>query len=735
MARRIESLECRLFLFGDAVDVDVQVSGPSYLRPGAAVEYRIDISNNGTDGMFDSIVYNGVGELLEDVRVVQENVFGTPVPLQPSVFLESVSSASSLVASDASSSSSGNITGIGDFNGDGFDDVVVGDSHRQGAGLFRIENDPGRVLVAFGNVDGSFDLANLDGQSGFEILSRTEGAHIGNPVGSADINGDGLMDILLGAPELDIADGDDLGGVFVIYGTINPKSQVYVEDLNGNDGFAIAGTASGANLGYAISGAGDVNGDGYDDMVVGMPEVRNSVSFYAGEAWIVYGRAAFPAMFEIGDNLNSTLIQGIHPNGGVGVNVSGIGDINDDGFADVAVGTTGLNDLLRTYVVFGGSTLAGKTILGDSLNGADGFVFNAVELDDDGPKVNAAGDFDGDGIDDLVISVTGIAGESIGSESYIIYGKSSFPDVVLPSDSGVTTIRGKISFGISSAGGGDFDGDGFDDILLGNGQLGFGPVVVYGRADRPEIIDLRGAFDDDTAILLNTTFVTVDGGVHTANFAGDYDGDGRDDLLTNVFAYDATFRNPYMQLQQAFLVFGAPRYPNSGDFRASPGPGRSTTFTVTGRVPDVVICEQEVHVFVDTLDLNNELNPEDNAMTISVAVIDSSADVNEDELIDDQDIDAMSEAVRNESTDAVFDVDGDGIVSSSDRDFLIDQLLSVPAADADLDGQVSFSDFLNLSAGFGQEAGWQSGDFSGDGKTDFEDFLLLSQSYGKRRTC
>lgn len=152
-------------------------------------------------------------------------------------------------------------------------------------------------------------------------------------------------------------------------------------------------------------------------------------------------------------------------------------------------------------------------------------------------------------------------------------------------------------------------------------------------------------------------------------------------------------------------------------------------------MPDILSCRFELSVTVDELDYNNELNPEDNTATVVITVVDERADTNGDSTLDGRDIDALSQAIRSESSDVVFDVNGDGRIDALDRDMLLDELFAVPRGDANLDGRVSFADFLNLSASFGGIAEWNSGDFDGNGFADIDDFFILLSNYGNSGQC
>ena len=104
-------------------------------------------------------------------------------------------------------------------------------------------------------------------------------------------------------------------------------------------------------------------------------------------------------------------------------------------------------------------------------------------------------------------------------------------------------------------------------------------------------------------------------------------------------------------------------------------------------------------------------------------------DINRDGVVDADDIDSLF--ARIGSDDTVADLNGDGQVASSDVDYLVEEVLGTTRGDTNLDGTVTFQDFLVLSQSFGQsDASWSSGDFDGNGLVEFRDFLILSSHFG-----
>lgn len=242
---------------------------------------------------------------------------------------------SGIGASDATGVS---MDDIGDINGDGLADLVVG--------AFAAGDYTGEAYVIFGRTgwDANIDLAGLDGSNGFRITGLDEGGMLGVNVSAADdLNGDGLGDVVIAAPNADGGRGE----VYVIFGTADGFGASFdLDTLDGTNGIRIDGAAPGDNLGRSVAGIGDFDGDGIDDIAIG------SNAGPDGSVYVVLGQGRFAVpsiqLYELdGVDRSSGLgfrIDGSSASGAVGSRVEAAGDVNNDGFADLAISTSGAGE-------------------------------------------------------------------------------------------------------------------------------------------------------------------------------------------------------------------------------------------------------------------------------------------------------------------------------------------------------------------------------------------------------
>jgi hypothetical protein len=271
----------------------------------------------------------------------------------------------------------------------------------------------------------------------------------------------------------------------VVFGKSTFASKtLLVSSLDGSNGFKLNGAAANDQLGWGVSGAGDFNGDGYDDIILGSRYADVDGKTDVGMAYVVFGKATFPtSTIELGglDGSTGISLKGTNAHDHFGFSVCGAGDVNGDGFDDIIVGAPysdiGGGDSGAAYVIFGKSVFTSSSLVAASLVGSDGFIMKGIDAGDNtGFSVSRAGDFNGDGFDDVVIGAYLGDGQSntVGNtgETYVVFGNTSFGAFVnlatLDGDNGLTLygIDGGTQSGFSVSGG-DFNGDGFTDVIIG----------------------------------------------------------------------------------------------------------------------------------------------------------------------------------------------------------------------------------------------------------------------------
>lgn len=483
---------------------------------------------------------------------------------------------------------------VGDLNGDGYDDFAITAVTASPNG-----NYSGQTYVLFGKAGGfgpSFELSTLaagNGTNGFVLNGVADGDLSGRSLSAGDINGDGFSDLIVSASRADY-NGDASGDVYVLFGradfsTLLAGGGVYeFADLTpgGTDGFVLRGIEANDNLGRSVAFAGDVNGDGIGDLIVSS-HFANPNGAYSGETYLIFGRTDFSpvltsGVFEMsslagGSGVNGTVFNGVAAGDFSGNFVAGAGDFNGDGLQDIVIGAHYADSYAgAAYVVYGqlGGFGVGEFEL-SSLNGTNGFALTGAAGNYAGTAVGVAGDINGDGFDDVIVSAPGASpnGLDFSGTTYIVFGQSA----ALAATQALTavadvTVNGALyayhTSGFSLESAGDINGDGFDDLLLGRGPfygVDAGAVyVVFGSASLGATLELStlvpvspsttggtaGATITDGFVLSGVDFDDYAG--QAVSVAGDVNGDGFADLI--IGAYSAAPNGGYSG--EAYLVYG-----------------------------------------------------------------------------------------------------------------------------------------------------------------------------------
>ncbi len=421
----------------------------------------------------------------------------------------------------------------GDFNGDGYEDVLVGapyDSNGEGA--------EGRVYVYYAGPSG------ISTSPAWTAESNQANANFGHSVSSGDFNGDGYDDVLVGAPYYGNGEASE-GRAYVYYGGASgiSTSPAWIAESN----------LANALFGFSVS-SGDFNGDGYDDVLVGAYGYDNGES-NEGRAYVYYGGLS---------GISSYPGWTAEPNQAYahfGNSVSS-GDFNGDGYDDLLIGADryGNGEAYegRAYVYYGG------------LSGISSYPGWTAEPNQGGALFGysvSSGDFNGDGYDDVLVGAPNYDhGETDEGRVYVYYGglsgMSFYPVWTAESN------QASIFFG-SSVSSGDFNGDGYDDVLVGarfysSGEDREGRAYVYYSS--PSGINPFPSWTAES----NQAYAYFGYSVSS----GDFNNDNYADVLIGASAYN-TYKG------RTYVYFSSPQFPTYSNFISFP----HTTNLAT--VPDI----------------------------------------------------------------------------------------------------------------------------------------------------
>ena len=340
------------------------------------------------------------------------------------------------------------------MNGDGYSDVIVGaDGYDNG------QSEEGRVYIYLGRTRRGRFPARLDDLEGNQAT-----AHFGWSVGTAgDVNGDGFSDVIVGAPAIRTVPAGR-GGAFVYLGS--------AVGLATSPVWSVEGSQYAAHFGNSVGTAGDVNGDGYSDVIVGAYGYSNGET-EEGRAFVYLGSASGPAASAV------WIAEGNQEWAIFGWKVGTAGDVNGDGFSDIIVGTyaydNGQADEGRAYVYLGsaGGPAASPswTAESDQVNGLLGI------------SVATAGDVNGDGYSDVIVGVAGYDNVETDEGRALLYLGSASGLAPSPA-SVIESNQAEARLGVSVATAGDVNGDGYADVIIGasgydNGEAEEGRAFLY----------------------------------------------------------------------------------------------------------------------------------------------------------------------------------------------------------------------------------------------------------------
>lgn len=404
------------------------------------------------------------------------------------------------------------VSSAGDVNGDGYGDVFVSAPRFDNG-----ETDEGRIYLFLGSATGlgalpawTFESDQADAQA--------------RPASAGDVDGDGYDDAIVGAGLYD-DDQVDEGRAWIFRGGPAGLETTPIWFADGDQTTAV--------FGGAVAAAGDVNGDGYEDVLVGAAGYDNGEAD-EGAAFLYFGSPTGPSTTAdfVAEGNQAVALFG---------RVAAAGDVNADGFDDFLIGSQffddGEQDEGAAFLYLGSAAGPGAPAIMLTINEANALFGNYL---------GTAGDVNGDGFGDIVVAALGFPGSGVQERVFVYHGNPSgvslTPDQVLQADQSNT------QFGIGVGTAGDVNGDGFDDVIVGARlydvvSTNEGRAFVYAGSRRGLKDSPLRTYDGSQAF--------EELGVDVAG-AGDVNGDGFGDIVIGAHAFD----NPENNEGRALVFHG-----------------------------------------------------------------------------------------------------------------------------------------------------------------------------------
>jgi len=369
----------------------------------------------------------------------------------------------------------------GDFDMDGYDDIIVGYP----------SNNRGSAYIYFGD-------KQMDSKADYTIIGRYREGLLGKSVSYAgDVNSDGFSDIIISAYDTSETGVYFTGKAVLYFGNLPFMVDTYLPKLTFGDG------KPGSGFGNCVKYAGDFNNDGYDDFIISA-FCDNKNGTHTGRAYLYFGGPSQGTIPEI-------IFTGETEFNNFGTSIASAGDVNNDGFSDIVIGAPGYKldgetvRVGRVYIYYGNDTLDSKPDV----------VITGLENQRIGYTIACAGDVNNDGFDDIIVGAP-YMGSAIGPSSYvyIYYGGTDMdenPEVIIE--------KTLFNFGKSASYAGDINNDDYDDIMI---------------CDENNVYFFLGGSEMDTNPDFTLHVSDYFDGIQSISLAGDVNNDGYEDILISV---------------------------------------------------------------------------------------------------------------------------------------------------------------------------------------------------------